>query len=111
MISEPSSGKQAESCVEVGTINVPISTQPQADLRPTARAGPARPARTGEEDAILDLLAEAAAWLAGRGIRQWPRRFPREQILRQIERGEVLLIIRRGEPIATCVIVEAEPDL
>jgi hypothetical protein len=29
-----------------------------------------RPAQPGEEDIVLDLLAEAAAWLHGRGIAQ-----------------------------------------
>ncbi|OXM42896.1 GNAT family N-acetyltransferase [Amycolatopsis alba] len=70
-----------------------------------------RPALPGEEDAVLDLLTEAATWLAGRGIRQWPRRFPRESVHRQIELGEALLITRHHKPIATGVVTEAEPEL
>ncbi|MFI6302344.1 GNAT family N-acetyltransferase [Amycolatopsis thailandensis] len=86
---------------------MPIIAGPEP-LTPDATIRPARP---DEEDAVLDLLAEAAAWLTGRGIRQWPRRFPRESVNRQIALGEALLITRHGKPIATCVVTEAEPDL
>ncbi len=69
-----------------------------------------RPAEPGEENTVLDLLAEAAAWLAGRGIRQWPPRFPRESVQRPIEAGEALLITEHGRPVATCVVTETDPD-
>lgn len=86
---------------------MPILTGPEP-LTPDTTVRPARP---GEEDAVLDLLAEAAAWLAGRGIHQWPHRFPRESVRDQIQAGEALLVIRNGEPIATCVVTEADPGL
>ncbi|MBB5852204.1 GNAT family N-acetyltransferase [Amycolatopsis umgeniensis] len=86
---------------------MPIITSPEP-LTPDATI---RPARLGEEDAVLDLLAEAAAWLTGRGIHQWPRRFPWESLHQQIETGEALLIVRHGKPIATCAVSEAEPEL
>ncbi len=86
---------------------MPILTGPEP-LTPDATIRPALP---GEEDAVLDLLAEAAAWLTGRGIHQWPRRFPRESVCHQIEAGEALLVTRAGKPIATCVVTEADPDL
>ncbi|UMP06571.1 N-acetyltransferase [Amycolatopsis sp. EV170708-02-1] len=70
-----------------------------------------RPARAGEEDVVLDLLAEAAAWLATRGIHQWPQRFPRESVHEQIRAGEALLIVGSGGPIATCAVSEADPEL
>jgi GNAT superfamily N-acetyltransferase len=54
-----------------------------------------RPARPGEEDIVLDLLAEAAAWLRGRGITQWPTRFPMV--------GE--------EPIATLAVADEDTEL
>ncbi|EME58716.1 GNAT family N-acetyltransferase [Amycolatopsis decaplanina] len=86
---------------------MPILTGPE----PLTPETTIRPARPGEEDAVLDLLAEAAAWLAGRGIHQWPQRFPRESVRHQIQVGEALLIIGRREPIATCVVTEADPEL
>ncbi|MFI9454860.1 GNAT family N-acetyltransferase [Amycolatopsis sp. NPDC052450] len=86
---------------------MPIITGPE----PLTPGITIRPARPGEEDVVLDLLAEAAAWLAGRGIRQWPPRFPRESVRGQIEAGEALLVIGLGKPIATCVVTEAEPEL
>ncbi|MFE6613585.1 GNAT family N-acetyltransferase [Amycolatopsis sp. NPDC057786] len=86
---------------------MPILTGPE----PLTPEFTVRPARPGEEDAVLDLLAEAAAWLAGRGIHQWPRRFPRESVRRQIQAGEALLVIGRGRPMATCVVTEADPEL
>jgi len=70
-----------------------------------------RPARAGEEDVVLDLLAEAAAWLTRRGIHQWPQRFPRESVHEQIRAGEALLIVGPGGPIATCAVSEADPEL
>ncbi|GAA3436322.1 hypothetical protein GCM10018954_059310 [Kutzneria kofuensis] len=33
---------------------------------------------------MLDLLAGAASWLRGRGIEQWPERFPMESVRDQI---------------------------
>lgn len=86
---------------------MPILTGPE----PLTAELTIRPARPGEEDAVLDLLAEAAAWLAGRGIHQWPRRFPRESVQHRIQTGEVVLVVGHGEPIATCVVTEADPEL
>ncbi|WP_181774574.1 GNAT family N-acetyltransferase [Amycolatopsis pittospori] len=84
---------------------MPIITGPEPLTSDTV----IRPAEPGEEDTMLDLLAEAAAWLAGRGIQQWPRRFPTESVRRPIEAGEALLITRNDKPIATCVVAEADP--
>ncbi|UUV29780.1 GNAT family N-acetyltransferase [Amycolatopsis roodepoortensis] len=86
---------------------MPILTGPE----PLTPERTIRPARPGEEDAVLDLLAEAAAWLTGRGIHQWPQRFPREPVRDQIQAGEALLVVGHGEPIATCVVTEADPGL
>ncbi|MEV6909167.1 GNAT family N-acetyltransferase [Amycolatopsis sp. NPDC051071] len=84
---------------------MPILTGPEA-LTPETIIRPAKP---GEENTVLDLLAEAATWLAGRGIRQWPRRFPQNSVRHQIKAGEALLITRQGKPIATCVVVDDDP--
>lgn len=70
-----------------------------------------RPARPGEEDVVLDLLAEAAAWLQGRGIAQWPARFPEESVRAQIAEGEALLVEKAGRPVATLVVAEDEAEL
>lgn len=68
-----------------------------------------RPARPGEEDLVLDLLAEAAAWLQGKGIAQWPARFPRGSVEAQIAAGEALLV---GEdPVATLAVAEEDREL
>jgi ribosomal protein S18 acetylase RimI-like enzyme len=69
------------------------------------------PAQPGQEDIVLDLLAEAAAWLHGRGITQWPPRFPRDSIQAQIAAGEVLLLGEAQRPIATLAVAEGDPEL
>lgn len=70
-----------------------------------------RPARPGEEDVVLDLLAEAAAWLRGRGIEQWPRRFPSDSVRAQIAAGEALLVEEAGQPIATLAVADEDREL
>ena len=62
-----------------------------------------RPARPGEEEVVLDVLAEAAAWLRGRGIAQWPARFPVESVRAQIVAGQALLV---GDAVATLAVTE-----
>ncbi|MGW4827361.1 hypothetical protein ACWEOG_07255 [Amycolatopsis japonica] len=59
----------------------------------------------------MPILAEAAAWLAVRGIHQWPQRFPVDSVRHQIRAGEALLIVGPGGPIATCVVSESDPEL
>ncbi|HWO63384.1 MAG TPA: GNAT family N-acetyltransferase [Umezawaea sp.] len=68
-----------------------------------------RRATTGEEETVLDLLAEAAAWLHGRGIDQWPARFPADPVRRQIAAGEAYLVSRAGQPVATVTVAESDP--
>nr|AXL05780.1 N-acetyltransferase [uncultured bacterium]AXL05809.1 N-acetyltransferase [uncultured bacterium] len=70
-----------------------------------------RPARPGEEDTVLDLLAEAAAWLHGRGIAQWPARFPADSVQAQIAAGEALLVEEVRQPVATLAVTEDDSDL
>ncbi|MBW4718161.1 GNAT family N-acetyltransferase [Saccharothrix obliqua] len=69
-----------------------------------------RPARPGEEDVVLDLLADAAAWLDGRGITQWPLRFPADSVRAQISRGEVLLVEEARQPVATLAVTDDEAE-
>jgi GNAT superfamily N-acetyltransferase len=70
-----------------------------------------RPAEPGEEDIVLDLLAEAAAWLHGRGITQWPHRFPAKSVQAQIAAGEALLVGEVQRPIATLAVAEDDAEL
>ena len=66
-------------------------------------------ATPADVDEVLDLLAEAAAWLRERGLHQWPRRFPREQIAESVVRGETYLA-RAGETtVATLALQWADP--
>ncbi|MBB5889240.1 GNAT family N-acetyltransferase [Kutzneria kofuensis] len=70
---------------------------------------PIRTAVPGDEDVVLDLLAGAASWLRGRGIEQWPERFPMESVRDQIAAGEALLV---GDPaVASVVVTDSEPEL
>lgn len=69
-----------------------------------------RRARPGEEDVVLDLLAEAAAWLRGRGIAQWPPRFPASSVSAQIAAGEALLV-EDTQPIATLAVTDEDTEL
>jgi len=62
------------------------------------------PARPADLDDVLEILAEAAAWLAAQGIDQWASPPPpglRARIAAEIERGEVYIArparrVRRG---------------
>lgn len=70
-----------------------------------------RAARTDELDTVEDLLREASAWLASRGIDQW--QFPphRDRITRALGRGEVFLAMVDDQPIATLQVDDhADPE-
>ena len=60
-----------------------------------------RPARPDELGVVEDLLREASAWLASRGIDQW--QFPphRDRIARALQHGEVFLAAVDDRPMAT----------
>jgi ribosomal protein S18 acetylase RimI-like enzyme len=70
-----------------------------------------RPAQPGDENAVLDLLGEAATWLDERGIEQWPRRFPVTSVQRQIAAGRVLLVGQGSHSIATVAVAESDTGL
>lgn len=72
-----------------------------------------RPAHTDDLSAVTGLLGEAAAWLAGRSIQQWPANgFPQSRIAGGISRGTVyLLTTGDGVPAATLTVdAAADPD-
>lgn len=54
---------------------------------------------------VVDILAEAAKWLASRGICQWPEHgFPASDVAERIKREEMHLVYLAGEPVATIAI-------
>lgn len=63
-----------------------------------------RRARPGQEDEVLAVLDESAAWLAAQGVRQWPGRFERAWIEPAIARGETWLVEVGGEVAATVTL-------
>jgi ribosomal protein S18 acetylase RimI-like enzyme len=67
------------------------------------------PATADDVDEVLDVLAEAAAWLRERGIEQWPSRFPRAQIVESIGRGETYLVHEGDSTVATFALQWEDP--
>lgn len=70
-----------------------------------------RSARPDEQPVVEDLLREASAWLASRGIDQW--QFPphSDRIARALRHGEVFLATVDGQPMATLQVDDhADPE-
>ena len=65
-------------------------------------------AQASELDIVVDILEEAASWLASRGIDQWrPGSFlgPRyASIADQVNRGEIYLAMLDGKPVGTLTL-------
>jgi len=59
--------------------------------------------RAGPEDlqTVVVILDDAAKWLQGRGIDQWPFPFPRRHIQRRFQTAEVYLGMYEGQAIGT----------
>ncbi|WP_431032316.1 N-acetyltransferase family protein [Streptomyces sp. P6-2-1] len=73
-------------------------------------AGPTFTVATPADTArVLGVLDEAAAWLAGRGIEQWPPRFAPEWFAGRIARGETWLVSRRDDVLGTVTLDFADP--
>ena len=68
-----------------------------------------RPAHPDEIDVVLELLADASAWLRARGVEKWPDRFERDWVMPAIERGETWLAERDGEITGTLVVQWDDP--
>jgi GNAT superfamily N-acetyltransferase len=66
-------------------------------------------ARPEDVDEIVDILSEAAHWLLGRGIVQWPDPFPRARVARLVERGAFHLARLDGETVATLALLWSDP--
>jgi ribosomal protein S18 acetylase RimI-like enzyme len=70
-----------------------------------------RPAQRDDLPAVMALLGEAAAWLAGRRIVQWPANgFPRSRIAGGVGRGTVYLLTTTKNVPAATVTVDAAAD-
>jgi hypothetical protein len=69
-----------------------------------------RRATTGEDtDDVLGVLDEAAGWLDGRGITQWPARFEAAWVLEAISRGETWLVAAGAEVAGTLTLDWSDP--
>lgn len=70
-----------------------------------------RAARPDELGTVEDLLTDASAWLASRGIDQW--QFPphRDRIMRALDRGECFLAFMDGRAVGTLQVdAFADPE-
>ena len=61
-------------------------------------------AAPGQVDEVLAVLDEAAAWLQGRGVEQWPSRFERSWVEGAVRRGETWLALARGTVSGTVTL-------
>jgi GNAT superfamily N-acetyltransferase len=68
-----------------------------------------RQARPDEVDVVLDVLANAAAWLRRRGVPQWPDRFERDWVMPAIERGETWLAELDAQIVGSLVVQWDDP--
>jgi GNAT superfamily N-acetyltransferase len=61
-------------------------------------------AAPGQVDDVLAVLDEAAAWLQGRGVEQWPPQFERSWVEGAIQRGETWLATVGGTVSGTVTL-------
>lgn len=59
--------------------------------------------------AVLDILDEAAQWLASQGVSQWPPRFEAAWVEGAISRGETWLVDVAGEAAGTVTLDGSDP--
>lgn len=63
----------------------------------------------GQVADVLMVLDEAAAWLRGRGVTQWPSRFEPSWVEGAVRRGETWLVTVDGTVSATVTLDLADP--
>ena len=68
-----------------------------------------RPAAAGDVDVVVDVLAEATAFVKSKGLAQWPAPFPREAILGFVASGVLYVAEAGGEVIATITLQWSDP--
>ncbi|NJP44473.1 GNAT family N-acetyltransferase [Actinacidiphila epipremni] len=70
-----------------------------------------RPARPDEQPIVEDLLREASAWLASRGIDQWQYPPHSDRIALALARSEVFIASLGDQPVGTLQLDEyADPE-
>jgi hypothetical protein len=65
-------------------------------------------AAPGQVDEVLAVIDEAAAWLRGRGVEQWPGRFERSWVEGAVRRGETWLALAGGTVRGTVTLDHAD---
>jgi predicted N-acetyltransferase YhbS len=68
-----------------------------------------RKATESDREDVLEILDEAARWLSGVGVQQWPYPFPRVVVDRDLEHNAVWIAMLDGAAIATASILDADP--
>jgi GNAT superfamily N-acetyltransferase len=68
-----------------------------------------RSAEDDDVDEVIAILAEVAAWLKSKGITQWPERFPRDIVVKTMERRELFVARIGAETIATITLQWSDP--
>lgn len=70
-----------------------------------------RPAGIDDFDLAFAILQEAAGWLTGKGIRQWPERFQAKTVAEPIKAGKLHLAEVDGRVAGLLVLQWADPVL
>jgi GNAT superfamily N-acetyltransferase len=65
-------------------------------------------AAPGQVDEVLAVLDEAAAWLHGRGLEQWPARFDPSWVEGAVRRGETWLALAGGTVSGTVTLDQCD---
>jgi hypothetical protein len=60
---------------------------------------------------VHEILDDAAAWLAERGIQQWPVPYPREPTERALAERGLWVVCRAGRTVATMRTARRDPDV
>ncbi|MGW6620523.1 GNAT family N-acetyltransferase [Nocardia sp. NPDC055002] len=68
-----------------------------------------RRAEAGQIGDVLEVLDEAAQWLASRGVRQWPTRFDPAWVEPAVSRGETWLVTVEEKLAATVTLDWSDP--
>ncbi len=68
-----------------------------------------RRAADSDREDVLEILDEAAQWLASIGVRQWPSPFPRVTVDRDLEHNAVWIAVLGGRTVATASVLTTDP--
>jgi GNAT superfamily N-acetyltransferase len=88
-------------------------SDPAARLRqssePSVSGTDVRNAVTGDVGTVIDILSESSRWVASKGINQWPDRFPRDLLIRSIERDELFVADSGRHTVGTITLQWSDP--